>query len=134
MKHRRWFLAGLGTLALARLGSKVRAAEGVPQETFAVLGTGKVGGAIGGRLAGLGYPVVYGSRTPESERVKALLKVAGAHARATSHAAAISAGAVVMLALPWEPVRELLSGTCTHVRIASSRFIHGTCQHPYGCR
>ncbi len=34
---------------------------------IAVLGTGKVGSALGTKLASVGHQVVYGSRTPSGE-------------------------------------------------------------------
>jgi len=49
---------------------------------IAVLGTGRMGGAIGKRLSSLGYDIVFGSRTPSSNTVRALLKETGAGAKA----------------------------------------------------
>lgn len=80
------------------------------RETIAVLGTGKLGGAIGKRLAALGYPVIYGSRTPDSEPVRALVAVSGPHAHAATLKEAVSRAAIVVFALPWEPVKDLLPG------------------------
>ena len=53
-------LALLGPLAV----SDSAAAESEPLPTVAMIGTGRVGSALGPRLAELGYPVVYGSRNP----------------------------------------------------------------------
>jgi lactate dehydrogenase-like 2-hydroxyacid dehydrogenase len=36
------------------------------KETIAIIGTGDLGDSFGARLAALGYPFVYGSRTPDS--------------------------------------------------------------------
>jgi predicted dinucleotide-binding enzyme len=105
---RRLLLTGIGT-SLAVIALATRARES-PAETVAVLGTGRLGGAIGQRLAALGHSVVYGSRTPDSERVKALVKESGPHASAASLADAVSRSAIVVFALPWEPVSELLPG------------------------
>ena len=41
---------------------------------IAIIGTGEVGSALGKRWAALGYKIVYGSRTPGDDRVKALVK------------------------------------------------------------
>ena len=38
-------------------------------ETVAMIGTGRVGGALGPRFAELGYVVVYGSRDPSQAKV-----------------------------------------------------------------
>ena len=57
--------------------SFVPPAGAAEKETIAVIGTGDLGDSIGGRLAELGYKVVYGSRTPNSDRVKAVLVKTG---------------------------------------------------------
>ena len=49
----------------------------VERETIAIIGTGDLGDSLGARLAGLGYTIVYGSRTPDSDRVKALVATTG---------------------------------------------------------
>jgi len=41
-------------------------------DTFAILGTGRMGGAFAARLSALGYTTLLASRDPESERVKEL--------------------------------------------------------------
>jgi hypothetical protein len=53
-------------------------------ETVAVIGTGDMGDSLGPRFAELGYRVVYGSRHPESDKVKALVKKTGSNASATT--------------------------------------------------
>ena len=47
------------------------------RETIAVIGTGDLGDSFGPRLAELGYTIVCGSRTPDSERVEALVATTG---------------------------------------------------------
>jgi predicted dinucleotide-binding enzyme len=42
-------------------------------ETIAVIGTGDMGDSLGPRLAEPGYPVVRGSRNPDSDKIKALV-------------------------------------------------------------
>ena len=54
------------------------------QQTVAVIGTGDMGDSLGPRFAKLGYRVVYGSRTPDSEKVRALVQMTGAKASAAS--------------------------------------------------
>lgn len=46
-------------------------------KVIAVLGTGRMGGAIGPRLAEMGHTVVYGSREPEREDVVELVAKTG---------------------------------------------------------
>lgn len=105
MIDRRCVLTGLGT-GLASIVISTRAAEA--RETFAVLGTGRLGGTLGKRLVALGYTVLYGSRAPDSEAVRGVLKACGPLASATSHADAVTRSSIIVFALPWDPVRELL--------------------------
>ena len=71
------------------------------QETVAVIGTGDLGDSIGERLATLGYPVVYGSRTPDSDRVKAVVAKTGHGASATTQMRAAQIGDIVFLPIGW---------------------------------
>ena len=79
-----------------------------PGDTVAILGTGDMGDSFGPRLAALGYRVVYGSRNPASERVKALLELTGHDATATTQKEAAQLGDIVLLALPW-PAMETVT-------------------------
>ena len=53
-------------------------------ETVAIIGTGDMGDSLGPRFAELGYRVVYGSRNPERDKVKALVKKTGKNASAAT--------------------------------------------------
>ena len=68
-------------------------------ETVAVIGTGNVGMALGTEFAGLDHTVIYGSRSPDSEKTQALVgKTRNAAAALPADAAA---GAdVIVLAVP----------------------------------
>jgi len=85
------------------------AARYASTETVAVLGTGRVGAALGPRLAALGHPVIYGSRDPERPEVIALLERTGATARATTYAAAVAEAQIVIVALPWQATESALA-------------------------
>lgn len=61
---------------------------------IAVLGTGKVGSALGQKLASAGHQVTYGSRTPSDVSV--------------SHREAVAGAEVVVTALPGTDVVEVL--------------------------
>lgn len=91
----RWF-AGflLGSLVLIALSSFA-----ADKETIAVIGTGDLGDSIGGRLAELGYEVVYGSRNPDSDRVRAVVSKTGNGATAASQEEAARRGDIIFLAL-----------------------------------
>jgi predicted dinucleotide-binding enzyme len=99
--------------AFAAFAQPTRAQQGgsdSARETIAVLGTGRFGGAIGKRLSTLGYPVIYGSRTPHATQVGALVTGSGPRASAMSQTDAASRGAIIVFAVPWESVKEMLPG------------------------
>lgn len=79
-----------------------------PKETIAILGTGDMGDSFGPRLAGLGYTIIYGSRSPESERVTSLVRETGNGASATTSDIAARSADIIFLALPWEPIEGIL--------------------------
>lgn len=76
------------------------AAAPVQGATVAVIGTGDVGGALGPRLAELGHTVIYGSRSPEEDRVRELVGRTPGEASAASPAEAAAAADIVILAVP----------------------------------
>ena len=84
--------------ALAVFASLAGAAE---RETIAIIGTGDLGDSFGQRLAALGYPVIYGSRTPDSERVKAVVASTGHGASAMTQMDAARRGDIVFLPITW---------------------------------
>ena len=77
-------------------------------ETVAVIGTGRMGSAIGPRIAELGYTVVYGSREPDREDVAALVSRTGGNASARLSAKAIPDADIVVLAVPWTAVEGIV--------------------------
>jgi 8-hydroxy-5-deazaflavin:NADPH oxidoreductase len=79
------------------------------KETIAMLGTGRLGQALGKRWAAAGHTLVYGSRTPEDERVRTLVKESGPRASATSLKEAAARADIVVFALPWKPVKDVLA-------------------------
>lgn len=91
-----------GFLLAAVLATPAAASD--PGDCVAVIGTGSVGGALGPRFAGLGKRVVYGSRTPDLERVQSLVARTGNDASAVSPPAAAAACRIILLAVPWEAV------------------------------
>jgi len=70
-------------------------------DTVAVVGTGRVGGALGPQFAKLGHTVIYGSRDPQRDTVRALVAKTGSRASATTPAEAVAKADIVVLALPW---------------------------------
>jgi predicted dinucleotide-binding enzyme len=90
----------IAILGLALFLSTIRISF-ADQETIAIIGTGDLGDSFGVRLAELGYTVVYGSRTPDSERVKKLVASTGNGASAASQQEAARQGDIVFLPIPW---------------------------------
>jgi predicted dinucleotide-binding enzyme len=86
------FAAFLGCLS-------IQSAHG--QETIAIIGTGDLGDSIGEHLARLGYPIVYGSRNPDSDHVKAVVAKTGHGATATTQKQAALRGDIVFLPIGW---------------------------------
>jgi predicted dinucleotide-binding enzyme len=78
------------------------------RETIAVIGTGDLGDSFGPRLAALGYRIVYGSRNPATERVKALVTLTGHEATAKAQREAAQQADIVLLAIPW-PAMETVA-------------------------
>jgi len=78
-------------------------------ETVAMIGTGEVAGALGPEFAALGHRIIYGSRNPDRPAVRELLLRTGKGASATSQAAASAQADIVVLAIPWNAVQEVLS-------------------------
>jgi predicted dinucleotide-binding enzyme len=86
---RRLFLAGL------LLFSGVLSAD-----VIAVIGTGQVGSALGPEFAAQGHTIVYGSRTPDRDDVKALVARTPGDASATTLPEAVKGADIVVLAVP----------------------------------
>ena len=78
-----------------------------PKPTIAIIGTGDMGDSLGPRFAELGYPVVYGSRTPGSEKARNLVLQTGGNARVTTQMEAAQAGDIVVLAVIWPPMETV---------------------------
>ena len=76
--------------------------------TIAILGSGNVGTALGETWAESGHEIVFGVRDPEGERAQTAL-VAVPSARLTSVAEAASAVDIVVLAVPYGSVGEVLA-------------------------
>ncbi len=102
-----WILL-LTLVGIDQSGHAAEPLEPQREETIALIGTGDFGNSFGPRLAALGYAVVYGSRNPESDKVKALLKNTGHGSTATTQKDAAQQGDIVMLLVPW-PAMETIT-------------------------
>jgi len=74
-----------------------------------IIGSGNVGGALGKGWAKTGHSVVFGVRD-QGEKLKSLLKQAGANARAGSVQEAAAFGEVVVFATPWPAAQDAIRG------------------------
>jgi NADPH-dependent F420 reductase len=74
----------------------------------AIIGTGDMGDSLGPRFAELGYPVVYGSRDPDSDAAKELVALTGNNSRITTQREAAQAGDIVVTVVPW-PAMETVA-------------------------
>ena len=79
-------VAGISNLHLARETTAVRAARAERRPKVAVLGTGKMGSAIAGRLAGAGFELTLWNRTRARAEALEIGSVAGSAAEATRDA------------------------------------------------
>lgn len=77
--------------------------------TVAIIGTGNMASAMGPRLAEAGYTVVYGSRDPDRASVRELVARTDSGARALGQAGAAATGDVIVLAVPWEAMRAVVT-------------------------
>lgn len=75
---------------------------------IAILGTGRMGGAIGPRVAGLGHRVIYGSRDPGRDDVTELVNRTANGASASSYADAAAEADWIMLAIPYRALGTVL--------------------------
>ncbi len=102
------WLAVFALLSCSQSDQSTESATPQRKEIIAVIGTGDLGDSLGERLADLGYTVVYGSRTPESERVKALVTMTGNGASAATPQEAAQRGDIIFLPIPW-PAMETVA-------------------------
>jgi predicted dinucleotide-binding enzyme len=69
-------------------------------DVIAVIGTGRVGSALGTELADQGHTIIYGSRDPTAATVRELVERTAGNASATSQAEAVTGADIVILAVP----------------------------------
>lgn len=79
-------------------------------ETIAVIGTGSVAKALGPEFAAQGHTVVYGSRTPDSEKTQGLVSETPGDASAVLPGDAVVDADIVVLAVPGLLVEEITRG------------------------
>lgn len=78
-------------------------------ETIAVIGTGMMGSSLGTRLAEQGHTIIYGTRSPDSEKAKVLLGRTQGDAVAMSQPDAAAAGNIVIIAVPRSVAEDVVA-------------------------
>jgi 8-hydroxy-5-deazaflavin:NADPH oxidoreductase len=110
--HRRTVLTTLGaTLALTAVTDRAKGQstrDTRMKEAIAILGTGRMGKALGKGWATVGHPIIYGSRNPDDARVQSLVNETGSQASVLSPRDAASKATFVVFALPWNAVPDML--------------------------
>ncbi|MDJ0700822.1 MAG: NAD(P)-binding domain-containing protein [Woeseiaceae bacterium] len=76
-------------------------------ETIAIIGTGNVAKALGPEFARQGYDIVYGSRSPESEKARDIVAMTPGNAKAVLPKESVRNASIVVLAVPGELVEEI---------------------------
>jgi 8-hydroxy-5-deazaflavin:NADPH oxidoreductase len=105
---RRALLGAGGALALAGALRPLRALAqtgGGAKAPIGVIGSGRIGGTIGGLWVKSGHPVLFSSRHPD--QLKDLVAGLGPLARAGTVAQAVDFGAVLFLAVPYGALPQL---------------------------
>jgi len=96
--------AALGAVALPGQAQS-QSLRGKPRSKIGVIGSGHIGGTIGGLWVRAGHPVMFSSRHPEE--LKPLVDKLGPLAQAGTVAQALAFSDVVLLAVPYSAVPEL---------------------------
>ncbi|MGI8525241.1 MAG: NADPH-dependent F420 reductase [Pseudolabrys sp.] len=83
-----------------------------------VIGSGRLGGAVGALLAKAGHPVMFASRHPDE--LKGLVEGAGPNARAGTVDEAAAFGDVILIAVPYSALPQLGS---EHAKALSGKIV-----------
>jgi hypothetical protein len=75
-----------------------------------IIGSGNVGGALGGRWAKLGHEVIFGTRNPQGIDVQQLAAKASGKTSVATLADAAREGEVVLLSTPWPATQQIIAG------------------------
>jgi 8-hydroxy-5-deazaflavin:NADPH oxidoreductase len=105
MSRRRALLGAGGALMLGLLPTRAPAQTGGGKAKIGVIGSGKIGGTIGGLWVKAGHSVYFSSRHPEE--LKDLVSGLGPLAQAGTVAQAIAFGDVVFVAVPYKALPEV---------------------------
>src|SRR5437667_7322840 len=109
-RHRRAFLriggmAALLAFAAQRAPAFAQGSTGGTAMKIGIVGSGKLGGAVGARWVKAGHEVLFSSRHPEE--LKGLVEGLGPRARAGSVREAIAFGGVILIAVPYAALPQI---------------------------
>ena len=108
VRTRREFLNACGVAAFAAAMQSMPAwaqSTGANAMKIGIIGSGKLGGAVGSRWVKVGHEVLFSSRHPE--QLKGLVDSLGPRARAGTVAEAAAFGDVVLIAVPYRALPEV---------------------------
>lgn len=105
LQCKRMLMVGLVILIAGPLATQSSFAD-----TIAIIGTGDVAGALGPEFAAQGHAIVYGSRNPARDEVRALVERTGTRASATTSAESVIGADFVVMAVPGAVV-EAVTGS-----------------------
>jgi 8-hydroxy-5-deazaflavin:NADPH oxidoreductase len=103
--RRHALLGAGGALMLGLLPVRARALTGGGKAKIGVIGSGKIGGTIGGLWVKAGHPVFFSSRHPEE--LKDMVAGLGSQAQAGTVDQAIAFGDVLFIAVPYRAVPQI---------------------------
>ena len=98
-------LGASGALMLGLWPARAPAQTGGGKAKIGVIGSGKIGGTIGGLWVKVGHPVLFSSRHPEE--LKDMVGGLGSLAQAGTVAQAISFGDVLFIAVPYRALPQI---------------------------
>ncbi len=79
-------------------------------DTIAIIGTGQVAQALGPEFAAQGYDIVYGSRSPDSQKTRDVVEMTPGNASAMLPGDSVRDASIVVLAVPGDLVEEITRG------------------------
>lgn len=95
-------------VSLAAATAVVTPVRAATPERIAVMGTGNVGSALGRRWAAMGHTIVYGSRAPDADKVKALVAETGHGATAATQIEAAAKCDMILIAVTTKAAVEMV--------------------------
>ncbi|MEM7279457.1 MAG: NAD(P)-binding domain-containing protein [Pseudomonadota bacterium] len=115
MHHLLLRCAGIFSLTVVAACATLAQTDEQEKPVVAIIGTGDMGDSLGPRFSEIGYHVIYGSRTPESEHAQALKALTGEGTEVMSPREAAQAAPLVVLAVGW-PAMETLAQSLGDLR------------------